>query len=354
MNIGRPNFTHDYLLTRGRCEVAAAIIGAGALGAGATIWGANKAAGAQTAASSNAINLQKMMFGIGREAVSPFIDAGAGTLETLKKFIDPSNPLFQQIKGMVSDDAGSPLSRMMALSDTRDQNSPLTRLLQMGNTGDSNSPLSALLRLTTPGANMSETLEQTPGFQFTRDMGLKAVGNRLAARGLGGPGGAMARGAADYTTGLASNTWQSVVEALRNSLTSGAGVLGNALTSGTSAIGSGLTSGAGILQNLFSSGSNALANLVSGGANAAGSLLGGANTAGGLIGNNMVGIGNANAGAATATGGALAGLGNTVTTAMLMQRLMGGSGGINVGGFPFAGGFGLNPAPGGGGIYSNG
>jgi hypothetical protein len=45
-------------------------------------------------------------------------------------------------------------------------------------------------------------------------MGQKAVNNSLAARGLAGPGGALARGSADYATGLASNTWQSVVNSL--------------------------------------------------------------------------------------------------------------------------------------------
>jgi hypothetical protein len=50
-------------------------------------------------------------------------------------------------------------------------------------------------------------LEQTPGYQFTRDQGLKATQSAAAARGLGVSGAAM-KGAAEYATGLANKTYQ--------------------------------------------------------------------------------------------------------------------------------------------------
>ena len=50
-------------------------------------------------------------------------------------------------------------------------------------------------------------IEATPGYQFTRDQGLKAVQNSASAKGLGVSGAAL-RGAADYATGLANNTWK--------------------------------------------------------------------------------------------------------------------------------------------------
>lgn len=50
-------------------------------------------------------------------------------------------------------------------------------------------------------------IEATPGYQFTRAQGLKAVQNSASARGLGVSGAAM-RAAADYSTGLANNTWK--------------------------------------------------------------------------------------------------------------------------------------------------
>jgi hypothetical protein len=50
-------------------------------------------------------------------------------------------------------------------------------------------------------------LEQTPGYQFTRDQGLKSIQSANAARGLGVSGAAL-KGAAEYTTGLANKTYQ--------------------------------------------------------------------------------------------------------------------------------------------------
>lgn len=50
-------------------------------------------------------------------------------------------------------------------------------------------------------------LEQTPGYQFTRDQGLKSIQSANAARGLGVSGAAL-KGAAEYSTGLANKTYQ--------------------------------------------------------------------------------------------------------------------------------------------------
>lgn len=52
-----------------------------------------------------------------------------------------------------------------------------------------------------------QTLEATPGYQFTRDQGLRAVQSSNAAKGLGVSGAAL-RGAARFATGLADNTLQ--------------------------------------------------------------------------------------------------------------------------------------------------
>jgi len=55
--------------------------------------------------------------------------------------------------------------------------------------------------------NMTQAqLEQTPGYQFTRDQGLKSVQSAAAARGLGVSGAAL-KGAATYATGLADSTY---------------------------------------------------------------------------------------------------------------------------------------------------
>lgn len=52
-----------------------------------------------------------------------------------------------------------------------------------------------------------QELEQTPGYQFTRNQGLQAVQNSAAARGLGVSGAAL-KGAATFATGLADSTYQ--------------------------------------------------------------------------------------------------------------------------------------------------
>lgn len=230
------------------CSIAAAILGAGALGAAGTTAGALIGSSAQRDAAKMATNAQMSMFNTAKGALDPTITAGQNQLAGLSSWIDPN---------------------------------------------DVSSPLNALMKLVTPGANMSETLSKTPGFQFTEDRGLRSVNNALAARGLGGSGGAVAKGASEYTTGLASGTWQSVVNAL---------------------------------QNLFTSGAGAKQNLVNTGAGAASSLTGAATGVGGQIGSNLIGAGNATAGAVSAIGGAAGQFGNSMSTAAILQKLMGGGG----------------------------
>lgn len=261
------------------CSLAAAVLGAGALGAGASIWGSNKAAGAQTDAANAAITNQKDMFATNSNNLSPFINAGKGGIGQLQDWLNPS-----------------------------------------GGTSGGN-PLSALLKLVMPGADQSATLEQTPGYQFSAGQGTRGALNALAARGLGGSPGAIAKGVGGYVSGLASNTWDSVVKNLLST---------------------------------FGAGNNALQGLVNTGVTAGSSLAGvGTNTANSITGS-LTGAGNAQAAAANATGAAVGGLGNSTTTAALLQQLGlgGGAGGgiygsgnvgtSSVGGNPLDGYTGVN------------
>jgi hypothetical protein len=59
-----------------------------------------------------------------------------------------------------------------------------------------------------------DQLEQTPGYQFALQQGLKATQNKYAAGGLGVSGAAM-KGATDYAEGLAGQTYQ---QAFQNDL----------------------------------------------------------------------------------------------------------------------------------------
>jgi hypothetical protein len=58
-----------------------------------------------------------------------------------------------------------------------------------------------------PGTMTQAELEQTPGYQFQRAQGLKAVQSAAAAKGLG-VSGASLKGAATFATGLADANYQ--------------------------------------------------------------------------------------------------------------------------------------------------
>lgn len=132
------------------CNVAVAVIGAGAVGAAATAYSANKAADAQKQAADTAANTSLGMYNTTRGDLAPFRQMGV--------------------------DAGSQL--MSRLSD-----------------------------LTKPITMDQATLEGTPGYQFNLTQGLKSVQNSAAARGLGSSGAAL-KGATTFATGLADSTYQ--------------------------------------------------------------------------------------------------------------------------------------------------
>lgn len=130
--------------------VATAVIGAGVLGAGATIYGANKAADTQSANAKLVADMQQQQYQQTRSDLSPY--RAAGTTAT------------DQLTGRLSE-------------------------------------------LTSPIVMDQAALEKTPGYQFNLTQGLKAVTNSSAARGLGTSGAAL-KGAASFATGLADSTYQ--------------------------------------------------------------------------------------------------------------------------------------------------
>jgi hypothetical protein len=130
--------------------VATAIIGASAVGAAATAYSANKAASAQTNAANQAAAIAQQQYQTTRSDLAPFREIGTT--------------------------AGTDLTNR-------------------------------LTELTSPITMDQATLEATPGYQFNKTQGLKAVQNSAAARGLGVSGAAL-KGAATFATGLADNTYQ--------------------------------------------------------------------------------------------------------------------------------------------------
>lgn len=141
--------------------VGAIIGGVGAVAsAGASIWGANKAADAQTHSADQANQTIQQQYSQNSANLAPWIQGGGRSFDAVS-MLTGTNP------------GGNPMT------------APLT----------------------TPFAPTQAQLEQTPGYQFTRDQGLKGVQNSYASKGLGSSGAAM-KGAADYAEGLAGTTYQ--------------------------------------------------------------------------------------------------------------------------------------------------
>lgn len=139
--------------------IASAIVGAGALSAGASIWGANTAADAQKSATNSAIGAQEGMFQQAQQSLNPFINFGQAQLPTLQQLL-------------------------------------------------------------TPGPNQNSTLQQLPGYQFNFTQGEKGVTNQATMNGLSG--NALTAGA-NYASGLANSTFFPYLSALQNSAQIGSG-----------------------------------------------------------------------------------------------------------------------------------
>lgn len=133
-----------------------AIIGAGVLGAGASLG----AAEIQSNAAQSAANAQLNMYNQSAARLQPFVGAGSGAIGALQ--------------GLTGTNAG-------------------------GN------PLTA--PLTKPFQPTLAQLQQTPGYQFTLQQGLESTQNGFAAQGLGQSGAAQ-KGAINYAEGLAGTTYQ--------------------------------------------------------------------------------------------------------------------------------------------------
>jgi len=140
---------------------AAAIAGAGALSAGSQMAGSGKASGA----AKDSANLQKMQYLMTRQDLSPYTAAGTSALPGL------------------------------------------TTLASSGPTGGGPNYLDLAYNQYLPPRMTQAELEQTPGYQFQLQQGLKQTQSAAAARGLG-VSGASLKGAAEFVTGLADKNYQ--------------------------------------------------------------------------------------------------------------------------------------------------
>ena len=176
--------------------------------------------------------------------------------------------------------------------------SKISPVIDLG-TNAASGALSTLQKLLTPGASMTDTLSQIPGFKFAQDWGQKAVQNTGTTLGLGG--NTLTAGA-NFATGLAQQGYASIVDKLNTLFSSGGAIASSA---------------AGAL---------------------GGTSANFANTIGGTLGK----IGNATAsgilGQANALSGGISGATGGISNALLLSRLFGGgTSGIYSGGPTTAG-----------------
>ncbi len=207
-----------------------ALIGGAVLGGAASLGGTALAANAQEQAAQTAANTQLQMFGVTQQNLQPYNQFGQGQLNNYQNLLNPGTA--------------------------------------------------------------ANALQNLPGYQFTLNQGLRGVANSSSARGLGSSGAGLA-GAANYTTGLAQNTYQQMLGNYNQASALGANAaagVGNAAT----------TTGQGVAQTQASLG-NALAQAYTSGGNALSSA-----TQTGLLGlgyQNLYGSGGSAGGGSSGGGG---------------------------------------------------
>lgn len=209
-------FGSDEFIDRLTCHsfVGTAVIGAGVLGAGASIYGANTAANAQESAAKTAADTATNMFNTTNAKEQPFVDLGT------------------QAAGQLS---------------------------------------SRLSDLTSPITMDESTLENTPGYQFNLTQGLKATQNSAAARGLGTSGAAL-KGASTFATGLADSTYQNQFNNANTNQTNAFNRLSSLVTTGSNAASNSATGGSALAATAAGAQIGA-GNAAAAGANATGSAL---------------------------------------------------------------------------------
>lgn len=281
--------------------IGGAILGSAVIGAGASIFGASQ----QVSAEQAAIQAQQQMLQEGLQTQKGYVGQAASTLQPYIQSGQTAEDWYNYLTGTGNVPTGAPSGAPSAYNP---MNAPLT------------APFTA--------ANLATT----PGYQFTLGQGLKSTQSGFAAQGLGSSGAAL-KGAADYSTGLASNTYN---QQFQNYLTQNQQI-------------------ANLLMGPASIGANAggaLAGIYGGAGNAA---LGAATGTGAGIASSTAGIGNAYAGGAAGVAGAASGGVNSYLQYQLMQQLLARQPGATPaaapapiwggGAFGAPGGYGPQPTP---------
>jgi hypothetical protein len=266
--------------------ISVAILGSGALGAGASLFGGLTQANAEenaanTLSSTTQSGIQQLLslLGQGTSAIGQYTQTGATDLTSL---------INQAVTG-----AGNTLGPIAGLAST------------------AGSTLSNLLNPSTAAS----TLTQLPGYQFSLNSGLWGVNNAATTSGLGGN---VLTAANNYAQGTAQGTWGSLVSGLQNLFGTSTGAAQSLASTQAGALSSGGLS----LASLFGGSGQSIGSLLSGGGNSISSLLSGL---GQNVAQTQVGAANATAGAATGVASSLGGGINTLTNYALLKNLLSGT-----------------------------
>jgi hypothetical protein len=185
--------------------MAAATVGSAALGASA----AGKASKQQANAANRAADIQLQMFNTTQQGLAPFRDFGTGALSP-----------YGQLLGIGSSTPQPDWNAYLRMNPDVMQEAikqgidPLKYAQQhYQQFGAAEGRKLAMTRPQSAGDAMQAALEATPGYQFTRDQGIKNTVNTFSGRGLSG---AQAKGISRFVTGLADTTYGNQVQRLHD------------------------------------------------------------------------------------------------------------------------------------------
>ncbi len=233
--------------------------GAGLVGSGVSALAASGAAGAQAGAANRASQQQLEMFNTIENQLTPYMSAGQSAIpmvegllglspgaggggapgapgvdvgatgKTLQGLLQKYNltgtPFGQKVSSALQAGNWSGVQQatnLWAATTTNPSNAAMRNAIVQA----VSNPTMVAPSASTPGAlpgsasTIENFLTQTPGYQFTLDQGLQSVQSGFAAKGLADSGSAL-KGAAQYATGLAQNTYQQQLSNYMNLLGTG-------------------------------------------------------------------------------------------------------------------------------------
>lgn len=219
-----------------------ALVGSAVLGAGASIISGNKAAKAQQKGAQLSADTERYFYDTTRADQAPYREVGSGALYKLADMYGVPRPVFAP----ANDSAAPSLAQTYGVTGFN----PLGGRMGEFTYGPTGEPSKGQ---PTPQTKMTagyDGFQQSPGYQFRLNEGIKAAERSAAARGLLGSGATM-KGIQRYGEGLAASEYESFA----NRLAALAGV-GQTATNATSAAGQTAANG---ISNAFTNAGNARA-----------------------------------------------------------------------------------------------